>query len=406
MISIFTPTHDSRYLLEAYESLKEQTITNWEWVVLYNNGAIPLGIQDVRVKETVLDASTDKIGALKAAACRRATGDILLELDHDDLLMPAALEEVEKAFKASEVGFVYSNTIPITMSWKPGGRYSEDYGWKYRTIEYKGHTLDEHISFEPTPEAISKIWFAPNHLRAFRKTVYDKIGGHNTNMRVADDADLVNRLYLQTKFKHIDKGLYIYRVHGANTCMQPEHCKEIQNFVWSAYDSNILDMACKWSTDKGLRKIELGGRMAAYKGLETVDLLDADIVTDLNERWPFDNNSVGVVRANDVLEHLRDSIHTMRELSRVLAPGGMAFIQVPSTDGRGAFQDPTHVSFWNQNSFYYYTHAAFAKYIGTPVRFQTMRLYTTEKTNDQVCWVRAHLINLKDGYRPPGIIEI
>ncbi len=30
-------------------------------------------------------------------------------------------------------------------------------------------------------------------------------------------------------------------------------------------------------------------------------------------------------------------------------------ILVPSTDGRGAFQDPTHVSFWNINSFMYYS---------------------------------------------------
>ena len=27
----------------------------------------------------------------------------------------------------------------------------------------------------------------------------------------------------------------------------------------------------------------------------------------------------------------------------------------PSTDGRGAFQDPTHVSFYNENSFWYFT---------------------------------------------------
>jgi hypothetical protein len=30
-------------------------------------------------------------------------------------------------------------------------------------------------------------------------------------------------------------------------------------------------------------------------------------------------------------------------------------ILVPSTDGRGAFQDPTHVSFWNANTFAYFS---------------------------------------------------
>jgi hypothetical protein len=44
----------------------------------------------------------------------------------------------------------------------------------------------------------------------------------------------------------------------------------------------------------------------------------------------------------------------MNEIWRILKPGGIVDISVPSTDGRGAFQDPTHVSFWNINSFMYY----------------------------------------------------
>jgi hypothetical protein len=96
----------------------------------------------------------------------------------------------------------------------------------------------------------------------------------------------------------------------------------------------------------------------------------------------------------------------MKEIYRVLAPGGWLIAQVPSTDGRGAFQDPTHVSFWNENSFKYYTDHNKAKYIGTPVRFQAVRVFTTEKNNEGVCWVVANLLSLKDGYKPAGIIEI
>jgi hypothetical protein len=44
----------------------------------------------------------------------------------------------------------------------------------------------------------------------------------------------------------------------------------------------------------------------------------------------------------------------MNEIWRILKPDGIVDISVPSTDGRGAFQDPTHVSFWNINSFMYY----------------------------------------------------
>jgi glycosyltransferase involved in cell wall biosynthesis len=393
-ISLFTPTHDTRYLQELYDSIKFQDF--FEWVIVYNNGAKPIDFNDSRVKSIILSTCPEWVGPLKAFACENSTGDILVEMDHDDWLMPGTIEEVKKAFENPEIGFVYSNTIHDKEY-----HYSESFGWKYRPVDDK---TEEHISFPPTPDSISKIWYAPNHLRAFRKSVYEQIGGYNKEMRVLDDLDLMCRMYQVTQFHHIDKGLYYYREHGENTYRK--YNAEIQENVYRIYDKYIESMVERWSELNALRKIEVGGRMAAKQGFETVDLKDADINCDLNERWPFEDSSVGVIRSFDVFEHLKNSIHTMKEVQRVLAPGGWLICQVPSTDGRGAFQDPTHVSFWNENSFHYYTKASKAKYIDMPVRFQASRLYTTEKNEEQVCWVVAHLINLKNGFRPAGLIEI
>lgn len=76
---------------------------------------------------------------------------------------------------------------------------------------------------------------------------------------------------------------------------------------------------------------------------------------DLTTSWPWLDNSVDYIQADDIIEHLPNKIHTMNEAWRVLRPGGFLNIFVPTTDGRGAFQDPTHVSFWNRNSFFYFT---------------------------------------------------
>ena len=38
-ISVFTPTHNPRFLDLCYESLCRQTYTDWEWIVLLNGGA-------------------------------------------------------------------------------------------------------------------------------------------------------------------------------------------------------------------------------------------------------------------------------------------------------------------------------------------------------------------------------
>ena len=103
----------------------------------------------------------------------------------------------------------------------------------------------------------------------------------------------------------------------------------------------------------------------------------------------------------------------MKEAYRCLAPNGWFLTQTPSTDGRGAFQDPTHISFWNSNSFWYYTKEQQAKYIGKPVRFQLNRIknfYPTDwhKTH-LITYVKADLVKLPDlnlKSRIPGMIEI
>lgn len=400
-VSIFTPTHDTKFLQEAYDSIKGQDFH--EWIVVYNNGAVPIEFNDPRVKTFTLPVASEWVGPLKAYACEQATGDILLELDHDDLLAENCLEEVKKAFEDPKVGFVYSNTLHCDGAWGKTDRYAEGFGWQYREAEFQGHSLDEFVAFDPTPNSVSRIWYAPDHVRSFRRSVYERVGGYSKKMRVLDDLDLMCRMYLECEFYRVDKPLYIYRIHGENAWIK--HNKEIQENVPRIHDQYIESLAARWADINGLRKVELGGRMNAAKGFETVDLKDADIVCDLNGSWPFRNGSVGAVRAYDVFEHLRDPLHTMKELHRVLAPGGYAIIQVPSTDGRGAFQDPTHVSFWNENSFLYYTEKNWSQYIDTPVRFQKMRLYTTERDANQVCWVRAHLVKIS-GERVPGLVTI
>ena len=91
-----------------------------------------------------------------------------------------------------------------------------------------------------------------------------------------------------------------------------------------------------------------------FIGVDIASRPNVDVVANLNSRFPFPDSSADVIRAHDVIEHLQDRIHTMNELWRVAKPDGVIDIRVPSTDGRGAFQDPTHISFWNINSFMYY----------------------------------------------------
>ncbi len=102
-----------------------------------------------------------------------------------------------------------------------------------------------------------------------------------------------------------------------------------------------------------------------------------DIVAELPGRVELPDGTVGVIRAVDFFEHVADKVALINELYRLLAPGGVVLAQTPSTDGRGAFQDPTHVAFYNENSFWYYTDENYSRYVPEiEARFQVSRLHT------------------------------
>lgn len=384
LFSIITPEHDPGnipYLLELYESIINQTYGDWEWVLYLNNKCtvehIPRSIKDdPRVVIHRMEGDNKNIGYIKNMAFNCGKGDILVEVDHDDQITPDCLEELHKAFISNpDVGFVYSDDAILHMKdeFIP---YDSSFGWTYKMFNWKGKELHSMNSFEPSAQSFAFIWYAPDHVRAWRKDVYKEVGGHNPELSICDDHELMIRTYLHTKIYHIPKCLYIYRVTGDNTWL--ERNADIQTTTVELFHQYGQRLAERDADLRGLLKVDIGGGLNPYPGYKTVDTREhADYVYDLNDGIPLPDNSVGVLNASHILEHLHDKTKIMSEIHRVLAHGGWAFIEVPSTDGRGAFQDPTHVSYWNENSFLYYTNKYLADFIDNDsVRFQEFRRQT------------------------------
>ncbi len=409
--SIITPSHKYQtYIDELYTSITQQTHENWEWI-LYLNGQFKRNelsqeiLNDKRVKVyTNYDGNTN-IGYVKNKAFSIGTGDVLVEVDHDDILTPDCLEELAKGFKENpECGFVYSDNATYHMEDKfiP---YSPVFGWTYRDFIWNDKKLIAMNTFEPSSHSLSYIWYAPDHVRAWKRNVYHQVGGHNVELSICDDHELMIKTYLETNFYHIPKVLYIYRITGDNSFL--ERNEAIQIKTKELHNQYAQQLAEKDADDKGLLKIDMGGGLFPRKGYKTIDQEDGDITCDLNDGIPLEDNSVGVLNASHVIEHLRDPIKTMREIHRVLAPGGWAFIEVPSTEGNGAWCDPTHVSFWNEDSFPYYTNKNKAVFIrNTDIRFSSMRLETRWWAGTKIAVVNTHLVALKEGPRFPGSVEI
>ena len=400
MISIFTPTNNTTWLQEAWNSLSDQTVA-FEWLIGLNGQADVSKIpHDPRIK-TINLQEWKGVGDAKHQLCMIASGNILLELDHDDILAENALLEVEQAFKDPDIGFVFSDCAEWIDATGEPFVYGSYFGWENYPCEIRGKKLLATSSFEPSARSLCQILFAPNHLRAWRKEVYHRIGGHDRTLKVADDFDLMARTYLVTKFFHIKKPLYGYRRRSdsGNTWLQ--NVKEIQYLCGQGGDSSkpsanqpmplrdkylhkLVERECDL---KGLPKVDLGGGIFGASGWITLDISgNPHIKHDVfgSKKLPFEDNSVGAFRAFDFLEHGEDmdAFWLMDEIYRCLAPGGWFLSQTPHATGIGASCDPSHKARWDERRFLYWCHKdlrpfLISAYPEAKAQFQPVRLYKT-----------------------------
>jgi SAM-dependent methyltransferase len=408
MISVFTALSESgnAYIEAAFETLLSQTYQDWEWVVLENHGGrLPDHIGQhprVRVFE---DSELEGLGALKRACCSACEGEILFELDHDDLLHPEALAKTFQALQSADVA--YSDFAEFhDGAWTPDG-YRADFGWKRYPVTFQGHPLIAMSAPPITAQNLRRIDYCPHHLKAWRADAYFKIGGYDEALVYGDAQDLLKRFFLLGhRIAHIPECLYFYRIHP--TQIMARAGARIDEFNWQVYEKYFVALGAKFADAAQLQKLELrtvgegGGEFRAFGKPSGIDL---------NQPWPLADASVGLIVATDVLQQLRDPIHVMNEAYRVLAPGGFFVIRVPSSDGRAAFANPLNISFWNEHSFWFYTNMKFASQVPEFIgRFQVARVRTffpDELSKElSIPAVEAHLFALKPGYEPMGAVLI
>jgi glycosyltransferase involved in cell wall biosynthesis len=408
-VSVFTPSHNPRYLDDCYRSLTAQSYADWEWVVLLNGKAIGWTppAEDPRVK-VERSPRVKGVGAAKRAACELATGEVLVELDHDDRLTPNCLAEVLGAMTSDpRASLVYSDFAQMNDDGSPNDeRFDEGAGWTYTVEQINGTGFLRCHAMAATPHNVGYIWYAPNHVRAFRRTAYEQVGGYDAERAVLDDHDLMIRLYEVGGFTHVDRCLYLQRMHGRNTQVDPSTNAFIQEQTVANYQEHIEQLALTWATRAGLGTV-------ALRTHTTVGDLDVDeryrvlMFDPTHPRLPFGDNELGVIKATDILQRVPDRAAFLNECHRVLGHAGLLLTDTPSTDGRGAFQDPSHVAFYNENSFMYLTQAALRPTIpALHARLQVSHLttYYPSAVHEQLSipYVKANLLAVKDGPRQGG----
>lgn len=100
--------------------------------------------------------------------------------------------------------------------------------------------------------------------------------------------------------------------------------------------------------EKPALKLDLGCGPNKREGFTGVDIMQfdgkVDVIADLRQKWPWDDDSVDEVHCSHFLEHLtqEERVHFANELFRVLKKDAKALIIVPSWTNERAYGDPTH----------------------------------------------------------------
>jgi len=106
-------------------------------------------------------------------------------------------------------------------------------------------------------------------------------------------------------------------------------------------------------------KLHLGcgkSKLPGFVGVDITSLEGVDVLCDLERiPWPFLTSSVDECVLFHILEHLRNTVQVMEEVWRICQPGAIVRIIVPYYNSPGAFQDPTHVRFFTERTFDYFT---------------------------------------------------
>ena len=222
-------------IFRAYNSLKNQTYPNWEWVVIDDSPEGHIDTYETLKRISMFDnrvivyrmnpISGGNVGEVKHRAASLANGGWLVELDHDDEVISTLLEECVKAIETHpDSGFIYTDVCELYEDGKMRtyGMVAPDRDWyghpaNYFNWSYSGHEWVEadgkkyisHIYPEINPKTIRFNIGMPNHARVWRKDIYNRVGGHNRRISVADDYELIVKTFLETKFTHIRKMLYL-----------------------------------------------------------------------------------------------------------------------------------------------------------------------------------------------------
>ncbi len=207
-VSVIIPVYNGdRYIVQAVESVLNQTYTNWEIIVIDD------GSQDEthRVLQPYFDRiryiyqENQGVAAARNRGIKEATGNLIAFLDQDDFFLPDKLAAQVALFRgSSSLGIVNS-------------------GW--HLVNEQGEIISDIKPWQYFPKLDLETWIVqmpvlPSAMMFSRKWL-EIAGGFNSDFDSVDDADLVIRLaVLGCEAAWLPQVTVGYRQHDKNVSIK------------------------------------------------------------------------------------------------------------------------------------------------------------------------------------------
>jgi glycosyltransferase involved in cell wall biosynthesis len=370
-ISVFTSTYKSGdKIMRPFDSLQKQTYSEWEWIIMddspteednpssgNNNSSLEekkdislpsgeekkntqseekkntpkedpedtwnrikaLAEKDCRIRVFKQKSNDGFIGSVKHCTASMARGKYILELDHDDELLPTALYDVVTTFEdnpdidmlGSDFTEPYEDSLNTHYYGEYFGKGRHGY-YKERYGEGKEARWVNVVRNGPLDQySINHIVGVYNHLRAWRYSTYTELRGHDPNLNVVDDYELIIRTVLYGRIARLPKFLYVqYRNRGGNnfTFIRLDLIQELVRIVSNMYDDKLRERFAELGLpyfEKG--SVEKYGKPPSIF-LNHIPNPTADLVLD-----PLPNRVTIVMAAYNQDEPLRRAVQSILE---------------------------------------------------------------------------------------------
>ena len=256
VFSIFTTTFNSYHrILRCYDSIRRQSFRDWEWVIVDDSTddnhfvfLRNLFKTDPKIRLFRKSENSGIIGDVKNEASSLCRGKYILEMDHDDEIMPDVLENAAKVFDDdSEVGFVYMDTVNIHedgRNFKWGDNVSKGYGGYY-SMKFRDKWMWVYITPNINNITLSHITCMPNHPRIWRRDILQKVGGFSEFLPIVDDLELILRTATSTKTARVHQFAYLqYMNDGGNnfTWIRNAEIQRMGPIVTEHFNQNVANV--------------------------------------------------------------------------------------------------------------------------------------------------------------------